>query len=59
MDERFSELNLSLLKSLEALIPNSSSFLDLTVLKPFLNHYNISEAAIVAEVSTVKIFLDD
>uniref|UniRef100_A0A1X7VWZ2 TTF-type domain-containing protein n=1 Tax=Amphimedon queenslandica TaxID=400682 RepID=A0A1X7VWZ2_AMPQE len=59
MDERFSELNLSLLKSLEPLIPNSSSFLDLTVLKPVLNHYNISEAAIVAEVSTVKIFLDE
>uniref|UniRef100_A0A1X7U6C4 Uncharacterized protein n=1 Tax=Amphimedon queenslandica TaxID=400682 RepID=A0A1X7U6C4_AMPQE len=58
MDKRFSELNLSFLKSLEALIPNFGSFLSSNVLKHFLDH-NIGEAAIMAEVSTVNIFLDE
>jgi hypothetical protein len=59
MNDRFSELNLSLLQSLEALTANSDSFLDLSILKPFLNHYNISENAIKSEVSTAKIFLQE
>ena len=37
MNERFSELNLSLLKALDALIPNSDLFLNLSTLKPFLS----------------------
>ena len=56
MNERFSELNLSLLKALDALIPNSDLFLNLSTLKPFLSQYDICEAAVEAEISTAKTF---
>ena len=54
MNERFSELNLSLLKALDALIPNSDLFLDLSTLKPFLSQYDICEAAVEADISTAN-----
>ena len=59
MNNRFNELNLSLLKALEALIPKSDLFLDLSTLRPFLVHYTISETALVAEASVVKSFLHE
>ena len=57
MGDRFSELNLSLLSALEALVPSSDSFLDLPTLSPFLSHYNIPEAAVQSEVPIVRAFL--
>ena len=60
MNARFSELNLSLMGgALDAFIPNSQLFLNLSTLKPFLSHYNICEAAVTAEISTVKTFLQE
>ena len=59
MNERFSELNLSLLKALDALIPNSDLFLNLSTLKPLLSQYDICEAAVEAEISTAKTFLEE
>lgn len=59
MGSRFSELNLSLLKALEALLPTSPQFLDISTLRPFLVHYSISDTAIEAEASLVKVFLAD
>ena len=59
MNVRFSELNLSLMGALDAFIPNSHLFLNLSTLKPFLSHYNICEAAVTAEISTVKTFLQE
>lgn len=41
------------MRALDALIPNSHLFLNLLT---FLSHYNIPEAAVTAEVSTVKAF---
>ena len=35
MNQRFNELNLTLFKSMQALVPNSSSFLHLDTLHPF------------------------
>ena len=59
MKDRFNELNLSLLKSLDALVPKSNLFLDLSTLSPFLAHYSISETAVVSEVPVVKSFLHE
>ena len=59
MNNRFSELNLSLLTALEALVPNSDLFLSLSTLSPFLLHYGIDELAMEAEASVVKAFLCD
>ena len=59
MNDRFSELNLSLLKALEALIPNSDLFFDMSILTPFLSHYNINQRAISAEVATAKTYLHE
>ena len=49
---RFSELNLSLLTALEALVPTSDLF-------PFLTHYNISHTAVQSEAPVVTAFLRD
>uniref|UniRef100_A0A1X7U3V5 Uncharacterized protein n=1 Tax=Amphimedon queenslandica TaxID=400682 RepID=A0A1X7U3V5_AMPQE len=59
MNTRFSELNLSLVRAMDALILNSNLFLNLLTIKPFLSHYNIPEAAVTAEVSMVKAFLQE
>ena len=57
MSNRFSELNLSLLKALEGLVPNSSEFLDMSILSPFLSHYSIDKTAVESEASVAKNFL--
>ena len=57
MDKRFSELNLSLLASLEALVPTSNVFLGLSTLRPILSHYNISETAMETEIAIAKTYL--
>ena len=57
LNDRFSELNLSLLKSLQALVPNSNSFLNLSFLQPFLTHYGIDEDSISSELLTASTLL--
>ena len=57
LNDRFSELNLSLMKSLQALVPNSSTFLTLSSLQPFLSHYGIDEDSISSELLTASTFL--
>ena len=57
MEGRFSELNLSLLTALEALVPTSDLFLDLPTSSPFLTHYNISHTAVQSEAPVVTAFL--
>ena len=57
MGDRFSELNLSFLTALEALVPTSDLFLGLPTLSPFLTHYNISETAVQSEAPFVRAFL--
>jgi hypothetical protein len=58
LNDRFSELNLSLLRSLEALIPTSTQFLDVTLIKPFLIHLDLSEASFISEAATAKAYLE-
>ena len=41
MNQRFSDLNLSLLGAIESLFPTSEKFLDVDTTLPFLQHYNI------------------
>ena len=57
MNRRFSELNLSLLSAMQALLPTSKNFLDVDVLLPFLHHYDIDEGEMRVEVMTAKTFL--
>ena len=57
LNDRFSELNLSLLKSLQALVPNSGTFLKLSSLQPFLTHYSIDEEGISSELLTAPTVL--
>lgn len=57
LNDRFNELNLSLLCSLEALIPTSTEFLNATVIKPFLLHYELSEAGFISEAATASNYL--
>ena len=59
LNDRFSELNISLLCSLEALIPTSAVFLQATSLKPFLVHYELSEAAFSSESATARTYLHE
>ncbi len=54
---RFNELNLSLLKALDALVPKSDLFLHMPTLQPFLAHYSISEVALSSEVPIFRSFL--
>ena len=42
MNERFSDINLSLMKAVCALSPKSDNFLSLATLQPFLDHYSAS-----------------
>ena len=57
MNQRFTELNLSLLNAMEALLPNSDKFLDVDMLLPFLNHYDIPESDIRVEAMIANSFL--
>ena len=47
LNDRFSELNISLLRSLEALIPTSTEFLQSSSISPFLFHYQINESVYI------------
>ena len=57
LNDRFSELNISLLHSLEALIPTSMEFLQNTSNRPFLLHYELSEASFSSESATAVTYL--
>ena len=59
LNDRFSELNISLLRSLEALIPTSAVFLQTISLRPFLLHYELSEAAFSSESATARTYLHE
>ena len=54
INQRFSELNLSLL---QALLPTSDKFLDVNTLHPFLQHYEIDEDEVRAEAPIAMKFL--
>ena len=54
LNDRFSELNLSLLRSLEALVPTTTEFLHAAAIKSFLIHYDLSEAAFISEAATAR-----
>ena len=57
LNDRFSKLIISLLHSLEALIPTSTVFLQNTTIKPFLLHYELSEASFSSESATAVTYL--
>ena len=59
MNSRFNELNLSLPQSLQALVPNSDTFLDLDSLRPFLSHYGIDEDGIASELAVASTYLKE
>ena len=54
-----SETNLSLLRSLQSLVPTSSSFLQVSSLLPFFSHYDIDADAITSEVAIATTFLKE
>lgn len=58
-NNRFSETNLSLLKSLQSLVPSSTSFLQVSSLLPFLRHYDIDIEGVTSEVITATTFLKE
>lgn len=57
LNDRFSELNISLLRSLEALIPTSTEFLQSSSISPFLLHYQINESSFISESATARNYL--
>ena len=59
MNNRFSELNLSLFTALDALLPTSTHFLDMSTLTPFLSHYSIGKTAVESEASLAKNFFSE
>uniref|UniRef100_A0A1X7SPT3 HAT C-terminal dimerisation domain-containing protein n=1 Tax=Amphimedon queenslandica TaxID=400682 RepID=A0A1X7SPT3_AMPQE len=59
LNNRFSETNLSLLKSLQSLVPSSTSFLQVSSLIPFLRHYEIDVDGVTSEVITATTFLKE
>ena len=54
MNNRFSDLNLTLVGAMQALLPKSDKFLDVDTLVPFLEHYEIDVSEIRVEVMTAK-----
>uniref|UniRef100_A0A1X7V0P6 TTF-type domain-containing protein n=1 Tax=Amphimedon queenslandica TaxID=400682 RepID=A0A1X7V0P6_AMPQE len=59
MNKRFNELNLTLLQSLQALVPTSDNFLDLASLHPFLSHYSIDKDGLASELSVATTLLKE
>ena len=57
MNDHFSELNTSLLRSLEALIPTSTEFHQSTSISPFLLHYELSDSSFSSESEIAKTYL--
>ena len=54
LDLRFSNLSLSLMKSVQACSPKSSNFLDSSSLQPFIEHYELNDADLVVELAQAK-----
>ena len=59
LNNRFSETNLSLLQSLQSLVPTANSFLQISSLLLFLRHYDIDIDGITSEVVTATTFLKE
>ena len=59
LNNRFSETNLSLLQSLQSLVPTATSFLQISSLLPFLRHYDIDIDGVTSEVVTATTFLKE
>ena len=59
LNRRFSELNLSILQSLQSLVPTSDNFFHLPTLHPFLSHYGINEDGIASELATASTLLKE
>lgn len=59
MDNRFSDLNLSLLSAMQALLPTSDKFMDIDTEVPFLQHYEIDIGEVRIEVMTAKRVLQE
>lgn len=59
MGDRFSELSLSIISALQALVPTSDTFLDLPTLSPFLSHYHICREAVLSEIPILRAFLHE
>ena len=59
MNQRFSDLNLSLLGATESLLPTSETFLDVDTLLPFLQHYDIDAHEVQLEASLANRILKE
>ena len=59
LNNRFSETNLSLLQSLQSLVPTATSFLQISSLLPFLHHYDIDIDGVTSEAVTAITFLKE
>lgn len=57
MEQRLSEMKLSLLGAMQALLPTSEKFLDIDTLLPLLVHYEIDVEQICVEALTAQRFL--
>ena len=57
MKRRFDSENISLLKAMQGLLPDSDNFLKIEVLLPFLQHYEIDCDEVAAEISTATKYL--
>lgn len=54
MKRRFDDMNMSLVKSMQALHPKSDKFLHLETLRPFMSHYDIDSDDVEVEAKTAK-----
>ena len=54
MKRRFDDVNTSLMKSMQALHPESDKFLNLETLRPFMSHYDIDADDVEVELMTAK-----
>lgn len=54
MQSRFSNLSLSLMKSVQACSPKSRNFLDISSLQPLITHYNLENATLPVELLQAK-----
>ena len=57
MNRRFDSENISLLKAMQGLLPDSDNFLKIELLVPFLKHYEIDCHEVAAEISTATKYL--
>ena len=59
MNKKFNEIKLTLLQSLQALVPNSDTFSGSGFLHPFLSHYNIDKDRLEYELSVASTLLKE